>query len=77
MKHRCHARGCTTEVPPRMFMCYLHWRKVPKKDRDLVWALYYPGQEITKDPSAQYVQETQRIIDELAAKEAVTVRGDK
>lgn len=27
--HRCKAIGCTQLVPARVFMCYVHWRKVP------------------------------------------------
>lgn len=70
--HVCHASGCDVPVQPRMLMCGKHWFMVPKVDRDLVWALYVPGQERRKDPSPEYVAEVQRMIDELAEKEGVS-----
>lgn len=53
--HTCHADGCRTPVPPRMFMCRRHWFLVPKPLRDGIWATYRPGQENTKDPSPEYL----------------------
>ena len=53
--HTCHAVDCTEEVPPRMHMCLKHWRMVPKKYQDVIWAYYRPGQEIDKQPSVEYV----------------------
>jgi hypothetical protein len=29
MSHHCHANGCATETPPRLFMCPRHWDMVP------------------------------------------------
>jgi len=55
MSHTCHAEGCSVEVPPKLFMCKRHWFKLPKKLRDAVWAVYVPGQEIRKDPTARYL----------------------
>lgn len=43
--HTCHAIGCETPVPRKMFMCRRHWYMVPKHLRDAVWAHYTPGQE--------------------------------
>jgi hypothetical protein len=70
MAHTCHAEKCTTSVPPKMFMCRTHWYMVPKADRDLVWALYTPGQEIRKDPTMEYLAHTRKCIDLVASKEA-------
>lgn len=69
MDHTCHATGCTTEVPPRMFMCRTHWRKVPKRMQDAIWAEYVPGQEIRKDPTPEYYRATQEAIRHVAEKE--------
>jgi len=44
MKHECHVPTCTTEVPPTKLMCRTHWKKVPKKLKDAVWANYKDGQ---------------------------------
>jgi hypothetical protein len=71
MDHLCHARGCKTAVPPVMFMCRLHWYMIPKKDRDLVWALYQPGQEITKTPTMEYLVHADHCIDAVAKKEGI------
>lgn len=67
--HHCHAEACRTTVPPRMLMCATHWRMVPKKDRDLVWTLYRPGQEISKDPTMEYLAHVMYCIDVVAKKE--------
>lgn len=55
MKHRCHATGCNTEVPPKMFMCRKHWYALPKWMRTRIWDLYRSGQEIDKEPSELYL----------------------
>ena len=70
--HRCHALGCNAPVPRRMFMCRHHWFMVPKHDRDLVWALYVPGQENDWGKvTPEYLTETVRIVQELAERENV------
>lgn len=72
-KHLCHAEGCIEEVLPKMFMCYRHWRKVPNADKDLLWALYRSGQEITKDPSDEYVAHAMKCVEIVARKEGLRV----
>ena len=71
MNHTCHATGCTTPVPPRMFMCKRHWFRLPTHMRDEVWRVYRPGQEVTKDPSPEYVATARAAIRWLEAKEGV------
>lgn len=61
MKHLCHWPGCTKEVPPAMWGCKPHWFTLPKKLRDLIWATYVPGQEITKTPSEDYIAAAQQV----------------
>lgn len=56
MSHTCHWPGCEREVPPNMWGCAPHWYKLPKDLRDRIWAAYVPGQEITKTPSAAYLE---------------------
>jgi hypothetical protein len=36
-------------------MCKPHWYTLPKSLRDRIWATYRPGQEVTKDPSDEYL----------------------
>lgn len=64
--HTCHARGCETPVPPRMFMCRTHWRIVPKAMQDAIWAAYVPGQERRKDPTSEYLDAARAAIDFVA-----------
>lgn len=67
-EHLCHAIGCTVPVPRKMFMCRRHWFMVPRDDRDLVWALYTPGQESDwSKVTPEYLDLTMRIINDLAA----------
>lgn len=54
--HHCHWPGCKEKVPPAMWGCKSHWFKLPKALRDKVWASYEPGQEISKDPSSEYLK---------------------
>jgi hypothetical protein len=67
--HHCHARGCEVRVPPKMFMCKRHWFTLPKPMRDAIWATYVPGQEITKTPTAAYLDNALAAIEWLAQKE--------
>lgn len=56
MTHTCHWPDCGTPVPPKLWGCKKHWFMLPKRLRDLIWATYVPGQEITKTPSQEYLQ---------------------
>lgn len=56
MAHRCHAIGCTKEVPPRTHMCKPHWDLVPRRTQRELWTHYRPGQERDKQPSAAYLR---------------------
>lgn len=73
-EHRCHARGCTTPVPPRLLMCARHWRMVPKDLQQRVWAHCRPGQEVTKDPTREYLEVAQAAIRAVALKEGAGQR---
>jgi hypothetical protein len=73
MKHTCHAIGCTTPVPPRMFMCASHWRMVPKPLQDLVWHYYRSGQEVDKRPSLDYVITTHVARNVVASREGKSI----
>lgn len=66
-RHLCHAEGCLTAVPPRLLMCLKHWRLVPADLQNEVWRTYRRGQEVSKDPSGEYM------IAQKAAVEAVAI----
>jgi hypothetical protein len=68
-EHTCHAKDCGVEVPPKMLMCARHWRMVPKELQQAVWREYRPGQEITKTPSAMYLQVAKEAIEAVARAE--------
>jgi hypothetical protein len=55
MTHHCHWPGCQRVVPPKLWGCREHWFRLPAHLRKRIWATYRPGQEKTKDPSAEYI----------------------
>lgn len=55
-RHTCHWPGCPKAVPPAMWGCTYHWYTLPARLRARIWATYKPGQEITKTPSAAYLE---------------------
>lgn len=65
MKHTCHAYGCDREVPPKMFMCYHHWKSLTPELQQGIWRHYRPGQEIDKTPSPEYLEAAREAIDYL------------
>ncbi|GAB7145486.1 hypothetical protein LRC484719_40880 [Mycobacterium riyadhense] len=67
--HLCHARGCDTEIEPRLFMCPAHWAQVPPVLRESIKSTYRPGQELDKQPSEQYLAFAAAAIAEVAHKE--------
>ena len=66
--HLCHAPGCKTAVPPKMFACRPHWFALPKAMRDAIWATYRDGQEVTKDPSPEYLEAARAAVEYLRSK---------
>lgn len=62
-RHTCHWPGCGKSVPPKLWGCAPHWFKLPKHLRDRIWATYVPGQEITKTPSAAYLEAANAVQD--------------
>lgn len=70
-EHLCHALRCKTPVEPKLLMCGRHWRMVPKPLKDRVWATYRPGQEVTKDPSREYVKAALAAVNAVADKEGI------
>ena len=69
MSHHCHALNCETNVPPRMHMCGRHWRMVPRRLQDALWANYRRGQERTLTPSAAYLRAAADCVRAVAEKE--------
>lgn len=69
-KHFCHWPGCKIKVPPKFWGCKAHWFALPKTLRDRIWATYRPGQEITKDPSPEYIAAARDVREWILKKEA-------
>jgi hypothetical protein len=65
--HHCHWPECERSVPPAMWGCKAHWFKLPMRLRNRIWATYRPGQEITKDPSSDYVAVAREVQNWIAA----------
>jgi len=70
-RHLCHARQCQTAVPPKRLMCLKHWRMVPRALQRRVWALYRPGQEITKTPTPEYLEAARDAVEAVAKAEGI------
>lgn len=66
--HTCHWPGCQRPVPPAMWGCRDHWFSLPKYLRDEIWRTYRRGQEITKDPSPEYIEVARRVQDWIHAR---------
>jgi len=71
MTHTCHAIACETPCPPKMFMCFRHWKRLPKEHQSAVWHEYRPGQEQRGDPSLSYLIVSMRARIALAKIEQV------
>ncbi len=57
MKHTCHWPGCTTVVPPRLWGCGPHWRRLPPAIRRKLSETYVPGQERgERRPTSAYLE---------------------
>lgn len=54
---------------PDLFMCYPHWIQVPADLRRLIWRHYRRGQEVDKNPSAEYLEVTRRAQEAVEQKE--------
>lgn len=50
-------------------MCSKHWRMVPRHLQNEVWRTCKVGQEVTKNPSAEYVIAQQAAIEAVAERE--------
>lgn len=63
--HACHWPGCTKQVPPAMWGCLPHWKRIPRYLQNKIWQAYRPGQEKDMRPSQSYLDaadEVQRWI---------------
>lgn len=67
--HFCHARNCGAPVRPELFMCQNHWFMVPADLRRLIWRHYRRGQEVDKNPSAEYLEVAKKAQDAVQKRE--------
>lgn len=65
--HKCHYPGCDKDVKPAYWGCLKHWYSLPEALRRRLWLHYVPGQEETKNPTAQYVAVANEIQDWIKA----------
>lgn len=59
--HHCHWPGCDRRVPPAFWGCRPHWYRLPARLRSKIWRTYRPGQEISKTPSAEYLEAAREV----------------
>ncbi len=77
-EHRCHARGCLTQVKPEMLMCLRHWRMVPRKVQRAVCHHYRHGQCTDMSPSELWHVAADAAIGFVAQKEGLpTSQNDR
>lgn len=72
-EHKCHAEQCNIEVPPKLLMCAKHWWMVPRAYRTLIHIYFRPGQEVDKQPTAQYLAVMKLAINSVAEQEKLPV----
>ena len=53
-RHPCHG-GCGRTCKPAFWGCARCWFRLPNRLRTKIWRTYRPGQEIDKNPSADYL----------------------
>ena len=58
--HTCHWPRCDKQVPPALWGCYPHWRRLPLVIRIAIWNSYKLGQEIKLNPSKAYIEAAKR-----------------
>lgn len=59
--HKCHWPKCPVHVPPAMWGCGPHWRRLPKKLRDRIWETYEVDQEENMTPSDEYIKAARKV----------------
>ena len=64
--HHCHWPGCGAQVPPAMWGCLRHWKRIPKHLRDRIWDAFRPGQETNRTPSREYVRAAREVQNWIA-----------
>lgn len=69
--HHCHALACEVSVPPRLHMCFRHWKMVPKALQSALWASYRRGQERDMQPSAAYLRAAAACVEAVARAEGL------
>ncbi|EMO30090.1 hypothetical protein LEP1GSC170_1451 [Leptospira interrogans serovar Bataviae str. HAI135] len=60
-----------------MFMCYKHWRMVPKNLQCTIWKYYRPGQCDDWKPSLEYCKTAKLAISRVRTIEGIFVTGDE
>jgi hypothetical protein len=50
-----------------MWGCKAHWFRLPATLRSRIWATYRPGQEVSKTPSAAYIEAAKEVQVWIAA----------
>lgn len=70
-EHHCHAKGCAAHCPPEHLMCLAHWRLVPPKLQQAVWAHYRKGQTEDMNVSGEWLVAARLAICAVAVAEGL------
>ena len=66
--HHCHANGCKTETPQRLFMCHRHWAMLPREMRKAVWTAYKANPDsYLRGRSRDYMEACADAVEHVAA----------
>jgi len=71
MAHHCHATNCRTVTQPELFMCKMHWYRLPSTMRALIWKTYRNGQCDDMNPSREYCIIAKRCVEFIAELEGI------
>lgn len=73
--HHCHWPGCDKQVPPALYACTTHWYKLPLALRNRIWRAYKIGQEITAEPTREYVDASRAVQEWIKANHGVSTHS--
>lgn len=61
-EHRCHAKGCPTQISASNFMCPEHWHILSADLRRRVWRHYQKGNDV-ENLSQEVSKEAQEAVE--------------
>jgi hypothetical protein len=69
MMNICHANGCATRTPHRLFMCARHWAMVPLTMQNAVWTAYRNAPKGGRARDRDYLSACAKAVEHVALNE--------